>query len=295
MHSVQSHRSQYCDSGYCSDISTGSISKPRHRRKTTHKETSPTSSLTEKQSLDNTAIASYPLPRTRKPSAASQSSTAQPSIRNHSRRNSTPFTSRHHSTACSRRSSFLVRPPTETCRASTIPRHNRSTSTSTINYLLYENPFLPPTARNPEIRPPTPIVSRKISFPGPTNDNTCLDPRHVLATKESPQPRYVNFVPASTIDWTLPSTHRQEHERLARSSSSSRGIRTLWGKLRPWKFGNADAYAEADGGCVRRYRQGSSKAKEGEDEDESVGFPEKRSQEKIHGWTCFGIEKGCIV
>lgn len=294
MHSVRSHRPQYCDSGYCSDISTGSTSKPRHRCKTTHRDTSPASSLTEKQDLDNTAIASYPLPRTSKPSTSSQSSTAQPFLRNHSRHNSIPFTSRHHSTACSRRSSFLVRPPTETCRASTIPRHSRSTSTS--NYLLYENPFLPPTACDPEIRPPTSIVSRKISFPGPTNDNTCLDPRSVPATKESPQPRYVNFVPASTIDWTLPSTHRQEHERLARSSSS-RGIRTLWGKLRPWKFGNTDAYAEADGGCVRRYRQGSSKAKqsEDEDEDESVEFPEKRSPEKIHGWTCFGIEKRCIV
>lgn len=70
---------------------------------------------------------------------------------------------------------------------------------------------------------------------------------------------YENFVPASSIDWTYPSTRQREYKKI---DKSCRGLRGLWRRLTPrWCHGkrrHLDFFREGDKRCdtgsVRRYR-----------------------------------------
>lgn len=70
--------------------------------------------------------------------------------------------------------------------------------------------------------------------------------------------QYDNFVPASSIDWTHPSTRQREYQKI---DQSCRGLRGLWRRLAPrWCQGKSrhlDFFREGDkydAGSVRRYR-----------------------------------------
>lgn len=68
--------------------------------------------------------------------------------------------------------------------------------------------------------------------------------------------QYDNHVPATVIDWTLPSTRRQEYREI---DKSCQGIRGLWRRLVPRRFrGNSRLSFfnddDSDTGSVRRYR-----------------------------------------
>lgn len=70
--------------------------------------------------------------------------------------------------------------------------------------------------------------------------------------------QFENFVPASCIDWTQPSTRQREYRKI---DQSSRGLRALWRRLTPrWcrgKGGHLKFFCEGDNeddGSVRRYR-----------------------------------------
>ncbi len=73
---------------------------------------------------------------------------------------------------------------------------------------------------------------------------------------EEPLPQYENHVPATIIDWTLPSTRRLEYREI---DKSCQGVRGLWRRLAPrWcrrnsrlRFFDGD---DSDAGSVRRYR-----------------------------------------
>ena len=282
--SITSRHIKRCDSGYSSDVSAASTSKPRTHRKPIQEDINPTPLRREKQRIIKTVTSPSPS-RSRTLSTSSQSSTPPQTHRNHSRHSSAaPTTRRHSTTPSSRRSSFLIRAPSEAYPTS-LGSRNRASSVN--NFLLYDNPFLQRPVQNSPSRPSSPTPSKTPSSPGLVNQSTHLHPPNSPSFtppgKESLQPRYTNFVPAASIDWTLPSTQQQKHKRTAKAS---RGIRGLWRKL----FCKREGYIEGDRGCVRRHIQSS--LGQGKDGDESVNLPDEKELEKLCGWTCFAVEKG---
>lgn len=118
------------------------------------------------------------------------------------------------------------------------------------------------------------------------------------ALEERPQPpQYENHVPATIIDWTLPSTRRNEYREIEKSC---KGIRGLWRRLAPqWCQRNRrlnffDDENIDDVGSVRRYRLDLPPA------EEEKGGIEGREKFKREGevkkvrmkWSCLGLRKG---
>lgn len=116
--------------------------------------------------------------------------------------------------------------------------------------------------------------------------------------EEGPQPpQYENHVPATIIDWTLPSTRRDEYREIEKSC---KGIRGLWRRLAPrWcqrssRLNFFDGDNVDDAGSVRRYRLDLPPAEE-EKGGREAGEKCKRDEEvkKIKSkWSCLGLRKG---
>lgn len=95
----------------------------------------------------------------------------------------------------------------------------------------------------------------------PHNEPTplALSPLHDEPEQQEDQPPH-KPVPATVMDWTLPSTRKREYAKIDRSN---RGIRGLWGKVTPrWLHGNGKRTPFFDEskrgkeyeGSVRRFR-----------------------------------------
>lgn len=200
------------------------------------------------------------------------------------RRNST----RCHSTAqiltrpsktCSRRSSFLVRQLSETHpwrprvpqrRSSTARYRTYSTDppaphSKSLLLIQYLEVSLANGIESFSSRPQGHLKSASLPAllspatavevePYPSQSSSIL----VDSPKLQQQHSYSNYVPATTIDWTLPSTRRRQYEEIEKSS---RGIRGLVRRFTPILFrsnGNRVGFYDAekgnDTGTVRRYR-----------------------------------------
>ena len=234
-----------------------------------------------------------------RPSTSTAPTTSGPnsSRRSSSRRNSTAYTTPRPSNACSRRSSFLIRQPSETRpwgppvpqrRSSTA--HARTYSTNAIashrkSLLLFRSLE---TSLASEIepfpsRPHAHLTSTSMpTLFSPTAVNKSSSTQSSSTLVESPklqhQHSYSNHVPATTIDWTLPSTRRRQYEEI---EQSSRGIRGLVRRLTPSLFrrhggrgGFYDADKDSDVGSVRRYKLEANydDSDEGETEDEKGSY-----------------------
>lgn len=109
-------------------------------------------------------------------------------------------------------------------------------------------------------------------------------------------PQYENHVPATIIDWTLPSTRRDEYREIEKSC---KGLRGLWRRLAPrWCQRNSrlnffDVDNGDDAGSVRRYRLDLPPAEE-EKGGSAVGKNCKRGEEAKNvkrKWSCLGLRK----
>lgn len=98
-------------------------------------------------------------------------------------------------------------------------------------------------------------------------------------------PSYSNHVPATPIDWTLPSTRRKQYDEIDKSCRGFRGlVRRLTINLfrsRGERVGFYDAERSSDAGTVRRYRVND------DDHDSDVDETENEKH-------CFEIENGIV-
>lgn len=116
------------------------------------------------------------------------------------------------------------------------------------------------------------------------------------------QHQYENHVPATVIDWTLPSTRRQEYREI---DKSCQGIRGLWRRIVPHRFRRNSRLIffddnDSDAGSVRRYRldlPDEDEEKEGKEREEqkgeSMGIKEQElrpySDKAKRKWACLGF------
>ncbi len=104
--------------------------------------------------------------------------------------------------------------------------------------------------------------------------------------------QYSNHVPATIIDWTLPSTRRREYRKI---ENTCRGIPGLWRRFAPRFFQRNRRLSfyedekDADTGSVRRYRIDLP-----EDEDEKAKSVAKANGSRLsldkvkRSWSCIG-------
>lgn len=125
--------------------------------------------------------------------------------------------------------------------------------------------------------------------------------QHPTATSETGthtdaqnETEYINHVPASNIDWTLPATRRAEYAEIDRSRTGVRGLlrrvtpRSLRGRL--WRVGfhnDDDEGKGSDTGTVRRFRMDV----DGEDEEGDDGGKGK-GKGKERWWRMGKMGKG---
>ena len=223
--------------------------------------------------------------------------------------------------ACPRSSSFLIRQPTETQRQrphmplrSSSAMHARAYSISLSDFYADYTPlFRPPEASvrsgaASSVEPHAHLTSTSlptlvspITIPELTVDQSsqilpkALDFEYV--------PSYSNHVPATPIDWTLPSTRRKQYNEI---DKSCRGFRGLVRRIIPSLFrsrgkrvGFYDAERSSDAGTVRRYRVNDddcdSDVDETDDEKHWLGndMVEKgktgylRGKQSRKKWSCF--------
>ena len=279
------------DSGY---ESTSFLSKsPQHRsRSSATSESTPSTPLRRPINRSSTSIT--PL---RSTSEMPESRTSSPPAPSHRTQSSRPSSLARSTRNRSCRSSFLVQPLHQApIQRPVISR--RAVTTGNIH--LLENPFLP--------RPNTASTPQSSTFPLSDQDNR--SPSLPTPTPHH-QPTYSNFFPATTIDWTLPSTRRKDYSEIDRSC---RGIRGLWRKVTP-RFCRRNQYVDfftgenkedqSDAGSVRRYRLDLKDEDEDEDSDgsgdddlgkekvettkPSLGHERKRATSR---WRCWGNERG---
>ena len=223
--------------------------------------------------------------------------------------------------ACPRTSSFLIRQPTETQRQrphmplrSSSAMHARAYSINSSDFYADYTPlFRPPEASvrsgaASSVEPHAHLTSTSL----PTLISPTITPE--LTVKQSSQtlpktidfeyaPSYSNHVPATPIDWTLPSTRRKQYNEIDKSSRGFRGlirryIPSLF-RSRGKRVGFYDAEKSSDGGTVRRYRVNDddcdSDVDETEDEKHCYGndMVEKgrtgylKGKESRKKWSCF--------
>ena len=225
--------------------------------------------------------------------------------------------------ACPRSSSFLIRQPNDAQRQrphmplrSSSAMHARAYSINSFDsYADYT-----PLSRSPEgsvrsgavlsVEPHAHLTSKSL----PTRISPIIVPE--LTANQSLQalpeardfehaPSYSNHVPATPIDWTLPSTRRKQYNEI---DKSCRGLRGLVRRFIPSLFisrgkrvGFYDAERSSDAGTVRRYRVNDddcdSDVDETEDEkhcfgDETVEKARTgylRGKQSRKKWSCFHI------
>ena len=247
------YRLERRDSGY---ESTSFLPKTPQHRSHNNATSESTLSTSLRRHINRSSTSITPLHPTSKMSKSRTSSQPAPSHRTHSSRPSSLAQSTRNR---SRGSSFLLQPLNQApIQRPVISR--RAVTTGNIH--LLENPFLP--------RPDTASTPRSSTFP--ISDQESRSPSLPSPTPKH-QPTYSNFFPATTIDWTLPSTRRKDYNEIDRSC---RGIRGFWRKVTPRFcrknqhvdfFNEKNEDDESDAGSVRRYRLDLK----GEDEDEDSG------------------------
>lgn len=129
-------------------------------------------------------------------------------------------------------------------------------------FLPFSSTLNPPPAFSLSLasRSHTPPTITPVSFPlrrQRTGSLNSVDQDVPETLGEGPY-QFENFVPASCIDWTQPSTRQREYRKI---DQSCRGLRGLWRRLTPrWchgKGGHLNFFREGDkcdNGSVRRYR-----------------------------------------
>ncbi len=211
-------------------------------------------------------------------SRKSNASAFQPSSRPPSSRH--PNSSRRISTqpnpsSCSRRSSFLIHHPSQTYNGR--PRLPQRRNSTAHPRTYFHNTT---TAHHSHARAlfqslDSSLASRSDAFPSRPRDHltSASSPTSLASTKNTaqhsssstlvnvgkPQPQrsYSNYVPATTIDWTLPATRQRQYEEIAKSSRGIRGLlRRLTSILLRRGSERTKFYDEkgSDAGSVRRYR-----------------------------------------
>ena len=205
---------------------------------------------------------------------------------------------------CSRSSSFLIRQPNETQRRrphmplrSSSAIHARAYSTKSSDVYAEYKPLFPSLEASVQSGAASSVESHahqaSTSLPALISPITIAE----LTVNQSSQtlptgpdfeypPSYSNHVPATPIDWTLPSTRRQQYDEIDKSCRGFRGlVRRLTlnlFRLHGKRMGFYDAERSSDAGTVRRYRINDDDCDSDVDETEN----EKR---------CYGngiLEKG---
>lgn len=132
--------------------------------------------------------------------------------------------------------------------------HRRSTQI----FQVFDSPQREPSRVQPDDQ-------RSLVPPGPTNlphvpSVVTTEQGFAISPAEDANPdlqhQYENHVPATVIDWTLPSTRRLEYRKI---DKSCRGFRGIWRRLAPrWCRRNSRLSFfddnSSDTGSVRRYR-----------------------------------------
>jgi hypothetical protein len=195
-----------------------------------------------------------------------------------SRRSTTPASSLPSSHTSSRQSSVTshgkTRPPLATSRSVGAGHRRRCSADALALHRRSVQLFAPCTAA----RDPPPTSTRGMRrhtspTPNPVGPAARRDPNashDSVGEAQQPIPdppyRYDNYVPATSIDWTLPSTRAREYRQIDRSC---RGLRGLWRKISPrWCRRNSrlnffDEDDQSDGGSVRRYRVELARGEDG--------------------------------
>ncbi|KAK0514800.1 hypothetical protein JMJ35_002179 [Cladonia borealis] len=225
--------------------------------------------------------------------------------------------------ACSRSSSFLIRPTNGTqpprphmpLRSSSAI-HARAYSTNSSDlYAEYKPLFrsMEASGRNGaalSVEPHAHLTST--SLPTLISPTTIAEPTINQSSQTLPgapefeyPPSYSNHVPATPIDWTLPSTRRKQYDEIDKSCRGFRGlVRRLTlnlFRLHGKQVGFYDAERSSDVGTVRRYRMNDDDCDSDVDETENEkhcfgdGIIEKGRTEHLTGrktrekWSCFNL------
>ena len=225
--------------------------------------------------------------------------------------------------ACSRSSSFLVRqtngtqprrPHMPLRSSSAIHARTYSTNSSDL-YAEYKPLFrsMEGSIRNGAALSIEPHAHQtSTSLPSQISPATIAEPTANLSSQtlsNAPDFEYPsshsNHVPATPIDWTLPSTRRKQYDEIDKSCRGFRGlVRRLTLKLfRPHgqRVGFYDAERSSDFGTVRRYRMNDDDCDSDVDETENEkdccgdgvienGRTEHLTGRKTRGkWSCFNL------
>lgn len=195
-------------------------------------------------------------PRSTTPRSSHRSTTATSSLPNSStssRKSSVTSHNQKALTAARRNFSAGYGRP---CSENALALHRRSVQL----FPPFSTSFDPPPILNLESRRHTSPTLTSISSDvhhHPTARQPSTDGPAPESLREGPY-QYENFVPASSIDWTHPSTREREYRKIDRSY---RGLRGLWRRLAPrWchrKSNHLNFFREDDqddAGSVRRYR-----------------------------------------
>ena len=205
-----------------------------------------------------------------------------------------PTSSRRSSTrrsACSRSSSFLIRQPNGTQPRrphmpfrSSSAIHARAYSTNSSDFHAEYKPLfrsLEASVRSGAALSAEPHAHlTSTSLPTLISPITIAEPTVNQSLQTLPNgpdfeypPSYSNHVPATPIDWTLPSTRRKQYDEI---DKSCRGLRGLVRRLTSSLFrshgkpvGFYDAERSSDAGTVRRYRMNDDDCDSDVDETEN--------------------------
>ena len=222
--------------------------------------------------------------------------------------------------ACTRSSSFLIRQPNGAQRRrphmplrSSSAMHARAYSINSSDYVdctpLFPSPeglvqseaVLSVELRAHLTSTSLPTLISPITVPELTANQSSQALPNALDFKYSPS--YSNHVPATLIDWTLPSTRRKQYNEIDKSCRGLRGlvirfIPSLF-RSRGKRVGFYDAERSSDAGTVRRYRVNDddcdSDVDEPEDEKHCFGDDTVkkgktrylRSKQSRKKWSCF--------
>lgn len=258
-------------------------------------------------------------PSTRRGSTAPTSQV--PSASSSRRKDFAPTTRPSASATSSRRSSFLLSPPAAGPTTRPTRGHRRSNTTwppptfipdrrqalrslSTFS-ALRNDVFTAMQAESLNSRTtlPRPETTRSTAAAAdiiaPTSFPTNLSSSQEIIPSQTDAPQsYINHVPASNIDWTLPSTRRREYLKIDKARRGLRGfIRRLTPRFlrRDGRVGFCDDGGEGKGsesGTVRRYRmdvdgdQGDGDGGEGDGDGHSVDVDLEEEEEgrKTSAW-----------
>lgn len=225
--------------------------------------------------------------------------------------------------ACPRSSSFLIRQPTgNQPRRPHMPfrsssaMHARAYSTSSSDFCAEYNQLFRsleasvPSGAALSVEPHTLLTSTSLPTlisPITMPETTVNHSAQTLPNAPDPEypPSYSNHVPATPIDWTLPSTRRKQYDEIDKSCRGFRGlVRRLTVNLfrsHGKRVGFYDAERSSDVGTVRRYRMNDdycdSDVDETEDEKHCFGdgIVEKGATGHLTGsqkrkrWSCFTL------